>query len=104
MRKLVSPKVRYLLLLIPAIAVIVIVLLSLRAIDLRSAEEKQIDNGRELSYIYCKSCHQYPDPSLIDKHTWVSGVLPGMAKQFKLEYFSGRYGVTSLSKIAPGDF
>jgi len=104
MRNLFSSKVKYLLLLVPAVAVIIIVLLSLRVIDLRSIEQKQVDNGRELSQIYCKSCHEYPEPSLIDKHTWVSGVLPEMAKQFKLESFFGKYGVTRLSTIAPADF
>ena len=104
MRNLFSPKVKYLLLLVPAVAVIIIVLLSLRVIDLRSVEQKQVDNGRELSQIYCKSCHEYPEPSLIDKHTWVTGVLPEMAKQFKLENFFGKYGVTRLSTIASADF
>ncbi len=92
------------LLLVPAAAVIVVVLLSLRVIDLRSVEHKQVENGRELSLIYCKSCHEYPEPSLIDKHTWVSRVLPEMARQFKLENFFGKYGVTRLSTIAPADF
>ncbi|MEP6614344.1 MAG: hypothetical protein ABJA76_20715, partial [Mucilaginibacter sp.] len=78
MRKLFSPKVRYVILLIPAAAVIITILLSLRVVDLRTVKQKQVDNGRELSLIYCKGCHKYPDPSLIDKNTWVKKVLPGM--------------------------
>ena len=89
---------------VPAAVVIIIVLLSLRIVDLRTVKQKEVDNGRELSLIYCKSCHEYPDPSLIDKGTWVKRVLPGMASQFKLEYVFGKYGVTPLSSIAPADF
>lgn len=92
------------LLLIPAAAVIIIVLLSLRVVDLRTDKQKHIDNGRGLSLVYCKSCHEYPDPSLIDKDTWVNRVLPAMAGQFKLEYLFGKYGVTPMSSMAPGDF
>ena len=104
MRKLFISKRATSLIVFFAVIVTTIVLFSLRIIDLRSKEEKQVDRGRELSHIYCKSCHQYPAPSLIDKHTWTYGVLPGMAKQLKLENFFGKYGVTPFSVIAPGDF
>jgi len=98
-----SPK--YLILIAAIIVVVILVVLkSVGIIDLRSREIKQVDRGRELSHIYCKSCHEYPEPSLIDKQTWVKRVLPEMAKQFKLESFFGKYGVTPLSTIAPADF
>ncbi|GAB3970796.1 hypothetical protein GCM10028806_19460 [Spirosoma terrae] len=35
--------------------------------------------GKQLSQSYCSRCHQYPDPSLLDKETWKRGVLPQMA-------------------------
>jgi hypothetical protein len=35
-------------------------------------------NGKELSQIYCGSCHQSPDPSLLDKLTWEKNILPKM--------------------------
>lgn len=35
--------------------------------------------GKQLSQSYCGSCHQAPDPSLLDKVTWQRGVLPQMA-------------------------
>lgn len=34
--------------------------------------------GEELALTYCGSCHLYTEPSLLDKQTWTSGVLPEM--------------------------
>ncbi|MGK2862639.1 MAG: hypothetical protein ACSLE0_11950, partial [Chitinophagaceae bacterium] len=34
--------------------------------------------GYQLSQKYCRSCHQYPDPDLLDKATWENYVLPKM--------------------------
>lgn len=36
-------------------------------------------SGEELATTYCGSCHAYVDPSLLDKDTWRTGVLPRMA-------------------------
>lgn len=38
-----------------------------------------IADGRQLAQIYCQRCHAFPDPSLLDKQTWVQKVLPNMA-------------------------
>ncbi|GAA3562021.1 VCBS repeat-containing protein [Snuella lapsa] len=38
-----------------------------------------IMSGEQLAKIYCKMCHLFPEPNLLDKETWVSGVLPNMA-------------------------
>ena len=35
--------------------------------------------GEQLAHTYCAVCHAYPDPQLLDKHTWQAGVLPQMA-------------------------
>jgi hypothetical protein len=35
-------------------------------------------NGRELALIYCGSCHQSPDPSLLEKSLWEKKILPKM--------------------------
>lgn len=40
------------------------------------AEMKQ---GYELAHLYCQACHSFPDPSLLDKKTWVEGALKKMA-------------------------
>lgn len=39
---------------------------------------ESIRRGEELAKQYCQSCHQFPDPSLLDSKTWDEGVLPGM--------------------------
>lgn len=35
--------------------------------------------GERLARTYCAVCHVFPEPALLDKHTWVTGVLPQMA-------------------------
>lgn len=35
-------------------------------------------DGAALSHKYCTSCHEYPDPSLLQRDIWVNGVLPEM--------------------------
>lgn len=37
-----------------------------------------MDAGK-ISKIYCGRCHEYPDPGLLDKETWVDKVLPEMS-------------------------
>jgi len=39
-------------------------------------------SGKELSLKYCQSCHLYPEPSRLDKHTWERSVLPLMGRLF----------------------
>ncbi|MBX3256678.1 MAG: VCBS repeat-containing protein [Chitinophagaceae bacterium] len=34
--------------------------------------------GKQLALKYCTSCHLFPEPSLLDKKTWVNKVLPNM--------------------------
>jgi hypothetical protein len=46
-------------------------------------EEKKPD---QLAKQYCGSCHIFPDPSLLDKKTWKTGVLPQMAFRMGVEY------------------
>lgn len=42
------------------------------------ASEADILEGEKLAKSYCGSCHQFVDPSVLDKATWVYGVLPAM--------------------------
>ncbi len=37
-----------------------------------------IKKGESLAKIYCATCHQFPDPSLLDAKSWEKGVLPQM--------------------------
>lgn len=59
-----------------------------------------VNDGRVLSQKYCKSCHQYPEPDLIDKNTWIKGVLPVMAKQLGLEDYMGQTYAVKTSSIS----
>lgn len=34
--------------------------------------------GKQLAIKYCSNCHLFPEPNLLDKKTWTSGVLPNM--------------------------
>src|SRR6266404_723012 len=35
--------------------------------------------GEQLAHFYCAACHAFPEPYLLDKKTWLEGVLPQMA-------------------------
>jgi hypothetical protein len=37
--------------------------------------------GENLAHTYCVSCHAFPEPQLLDKKTWETGVLPQMAQR-----------------------
>ena len=66
--------------------------------------KQDVADGGVLAQKYCKSCHQYPTPDLIDKNTWVKGVLPAMAKQLGLEAYMGQTYAVSSSKISISDW
>lgn len=38
-------------------------------------------NGEQLARTYCAACHVFPEPNLLDKTTWQTGVLPAMARR-----------------------
>src|SRR3569833_1524172 len=105
MSKFRLPVKKYLIL--SSLAVVIIVLIVLKTsgvIDLRSEDEKRAERGAALAHIYCTSCHQYPEPSFLDKDTWVKSVLPAMAVRLNLEDFHGNYGMTIASAISVPDF
>jgi len=53
-----------------------------------------IEKGQALAKLYCQSCHQLPDPSLLDAKSWENGVLPAMGP--RLGIF--RYGFNVYPK------
>ncbi|HTK18496.1 MAG TPA: VCBS repeat-containing protein, partial [Mucilaginibacter sp.] len=53
--------------------------------------KQDIADGKELAKKYCVSCHQLPDPLLIDSASWVRGVLPAMAKRLYINNYMGQY-------------
>ena len=42
-------------------------------------------SGKQLAQKYCQSCHLFPEPTLLDKKTWVSSVLPNMRLRLGLK-------------------
>lgn len=40
--------------------------------------------GKALAEIYCKACHAFPEPGLLDNETWKQGVLPDMRRRMGL--------------------
>ena len=60
--------------------------------------------GKLLAEHYCANCHRYPSPSLIDKHTWLTGVLPAMGKQLGVRVYMGQYFSDLKSSIGTSDW
>ena len=48
-----------------------------------------VADGKELAKKYCVSCHQLPDPLLIDSASWVKGILPRYGKTTLCEQLHG---------------
>ena len=55
-----------------------------------------ISAGKQLALRYCSSCHLFPEPELLNKKTWVTGVLPNMAMRLGLK-LPGQDTLKSLS-------
>ncbi len=47
--------------------------------------------GKKLAVQYCGSCHQLPNPSLLDAKSWEDGVLPEMGPRLGIFYYFQRY-------------
>lgn len=45
-------------------------------------------SGEQLAHQYCGMCHRYPDPSLLDKKTWVNKVLPNMGLRLGIRKYA----------------
>jgi hypothetical protein len=48
---------------------------------LAGCERTHKSEGETLARTYCAACHSFPEPQLLDKNTWQSGVLPQMAQR-----------------------
>jgi FG-GAP-like repeat len=48
-----------------------------------------IEKGKELAVLHCQSCHQLPDPSLVDTKTWDRGILPQMGPRLGIYFYKG---------------
>lgn len=58
----------------------------------QAVNDASIKAGKKLAVQYCGSCHQFPDPSLLDARTWETGVLPAMGPRLGIfAYGFNRY-------------
>ena len=58
--------------------------------------------GERLARTYCAACHAFPEPSLLDKHSWLEGVLPQMAPRLGVPsntLFDGRFRDPQLTVL-----
>src|SRR6516225_1750943 len=46
--------------------------------------------GKKLAAQYCQSCHQLPDPSLVDAKSWEDGVLPEMGPRLGIFFYGNK--------------
>ena len=66
--------------------------------------ESQIADGKMLSQKFCGNCHMLPDPALIDKKSWVNGVLPAMGKNLGILNLMGSYYMDKNASISLSDW
>jgi hypothetical protein len=66
---------------------------------------ESISKGKKLAAIYCQSCHQLPDPSLLPAHSWQNGVLPVMGPRLGIFAYEFRtYPSARGDRNLPKDF
>lgn len=53
-----------------------------------SCRGSETSRGEKLARVNCAACHAFPDPSLLDKRTWRTGVLPQMIERLTGPEFS----------------
>ena len=82
-----------------AFTAMIFVLNSCRENNAPDTVEQDIADGKLLAAHYCVSCHQLPDPSLIDRESWVRGVLPAMAKNLHIQTYMGQYFADEQSAL-----
>src|SRR5207302_7229176 len=55
--------------------------LALACLSLTDCSRPNRPEGERLARTYCAACHMFPQPALLDKTTWRTGVLPQMARR-----------------------
>jgi hypothetical protein len=53
------------------------------------ASTGDIKDGKMWAGVYCQSCHQLPDPSLLPKQMWYTGVFPRMGPFLGITHYRG---------------
>ena len=64
---------------------------------------KNAEKGFHLAQQYCKSCHQFPEPELLDKTTWAQYVLPKMGGFLGFRYMGQNAYFESGHQAMPVD-
>ncbi|MBS1528221.1 MAG: VCBS repeat-containing protein, partial [Bacteroidetes bacterium] len=70
----------------------------------KNTNRDDLTDGKALSQKYCISCHQWPDPALIDSASWVRGVLPAMALRLGVKSYMGQYFIDQGSSLSISDW
>jgi hypothetical protein len=68
------------------------------SIGCNTSRDKELAEGEQLAKKTCISCHAFPDPSLLDKNTWLAHTLPKMADFIHVEGLNDPYTVGMLEK------
>ena len=63
-------------------------------------EQPKGETGQELAQTYCGSCHQNPDPTLLDRESWEKYMLPRMG--YMLGIYENEKVRDSLIEAGPG--
>src|SRR6184192_3953141 len=58
-----------------------LVIVALACCALAGCRGPHRSEGERLAQVYCAACHMFPQPALLDKRTWRTGVLPQMAQR-----------------------
>ncbi|MDP9046509.1 MAG: VCBS repeat-containing protein [Bacteroidota bacterium] len=67
-------------------------------------QQTAFEEGRSLALKYCVSCHRFPEPSLIDRESWVMKVLPAMGKQLGVHMYMGQYFCDNKSALSTAEW
>ena len=95
---------RAVLLLFFHVTALIVVLNSCSHNDAPPTIAEQVAAGNILAKKYCVSCHEFPEPALIDRKSWQNGVLPAMGKNLGVHLFMGQYFGDNRSAISMADW
>jgi hypothetical protein len=62
-----------------------------------------LEEGKALAKKYCQSCHLLPNPSLLPKEMWETGVMPSMGPFFGFKSFKGQL-YHQINDVDPSTF
>jgi FG-GAP-like repeat len=80
--------------------VLAVMLFGCNEMEEKNGVADSIEKGKVLANQYCQSCHLLPDPSLLDKKTWVEGILPNMGPRLGIFNYNGQNYPSS--RLRPG--